>query len=106
VFSTAGASILAAGYLLPLFYLAWSTRYGEIAGDNPWGATGLEWQTSSPPPKENFVEVPVVHNDPYRYELTGEIDPHATVTVDDLRKSHPPDTPTHHATAHREGRDD
>ena len=43
VLSSAGASILAGGYLLPMIYLLWSLRYGEIAGPNPWGATGLEW---------------------------------------------------------------
>ena len=37
VLSTAGASILGVGYLLPLLYLLWSLRYGRIAGDNPWG---------------------------------------------------------------------
>ena len=52
--STAGASILGLGYLLPLLYLIWSLRYGAIAGANPWHATGLEWQTPSPPPTENF----------------------------------------------------
>ncbi|MFN8443031.1 MAG: cytochrome c oxidase subunit I [Caldilineaceae bacterium] len=86
VFSTAGASILALGYVLPLLYLLWSTRYGAVASNNPWGATGLEWQTSSPPPKENFIETPVVNNDPYQYEVTGEFEPHATVTVGDLQR--------------------
>src|SRR5213075_252587 len=51
VMSTAGASILGVGYLLPMIYLLWSLRYGEPAGDNPWDATGLEWQTPSPPPR-------------------------------------------------------
>src|SRR6202046_63789 len=44
VFSTAGATILGVGYLLPIIYLLWSLKYGEIAGNNPWQATGLEWQ--------------------------------------------------------------
>ena len=35
-----------AGYFLPLTYLIWSWKYGKLAGPNPWGATGLEWQTS------------------------------------------------------------
>ena len=36
----------------------WSTpcATGAIAGDNPWGASGLEWKTTSPPPKHNFAE--------------------------------------------------
>ena len=46
VMSTAGASILAVGFALPLVYLLWSLRYGKLASSNPWGATGLEWQTS------------------------------------------------------------
>ena len=54
VMSSAGASILAVGYFFPLTYLLWSLRYGKIAPPNPWRATGLEWQTSSPPPTENF----------------------------------------------------
>jgi cytochrome c oxidase subunit 1 len=67
VMSTAGASILGVGYLLPLVYLIWSMRYGKPAGPNPWGATGLEWQTPSPPPTENFEETPVVTGPAYDY---------------------------------------
>ncbi len=67
VMSTAGASILGVGYLLPMIYLVWSLRYGESAGDNPWDATGLEWQTPSPPPRDNFDTVPVVTAEPYAY---------------------------------------
>jgi cytochrome c oxidase subunit I len=68
VLSTAGASILAVGYLLPMVYFLWSLRYGKIAEDNPWGATGLEWRTSSPPPTFNFEETPVVTWEAYEYE--------------------------------------
>jgi len=85
VMSTAGASILAVAYILPLFYLLWSTRYGPIAGNNPWGATGLEWQTTSPPPPENFIETPVV-GEPYQYEVTGEFVPQATTTVPEMQE--------------------
>jgi cytochrome c oxidase subunit 1 len=67
VMSTAGASILAVGYLLPMVYLIWSMRYGKKAGNNPWDATGLEWLTPSPPPTENFEETPVVTWEPYDY---------------------------------------
>ena len=65
--STAGASILGVGYLLPLFYFAWSARYGKRAPANPWNATGLEWQTPSPPPTENFPEIPIVTEEAYAY---------------------------------------
>jgi cytochrome c oxidase subunit 1 len=67
VMSTAGASILAIGYLLPMGYFIWSMRYGPVAGPNPWPATGLEWQTSSPPPPENFEITPVVTWEPYDF---------------------------------------
>jgi cytochrome c oxidase subunit 1 len=68
VLSTAGASILAVGYLLPMVYLLWSLRYGKPAPDNPWQATGLEWKTPSPPPTFNFDETPVVTWEAYEYE--------------------------------------
>ena len=67
VMSTAGASILAIGYLLPLVYLLASLKTGQPSGANPWDATGLEWQTSSPPPKHNFPHTPVVTGPPYDY---------------------------------------
>ena len=67
VMSTAGASVLAVGYMLPLCYLIWSLKYGRKAGPNPWGAVGLEWATSSPPPKDNFHETPTVTWDAYDY---------------------------------------
>jgi len=72
VMSSAGASILAVGYLIPLVYLLWSLRYGALAGPNPWGATGLEWQTPSPPPTDNFATTPVVTQPPYAYDTQEE----------------------------------
>src|SRR6266568_3911685 len=68
VLSTAGASVLALGYLLPMAYLIWSMRYGKVAGPNPWPATGLEWKTDSPPPTENFHVTPEVTWEPYDYK--------------------------------------
>jgi len=73
VMSTAGASILAIGYVLPMVYLIWSMRYGPIAEWNPWPATGLEWQTSSPPPPENFEVTPVVTRKPYEFPSIDEV---------------------------------
>ena len=67
VISSAGASILAVAYLMPFVYLTWSLFKGERAGDNPWGATGLEWQTRSPPPKDNFETPPEAPDDVYGY---------------------------------------
>ena len=71
VLSTAGATVLGFGYLFPSFYLLYSLFKGEPAGDNPWGATGLEWRTSSPPPAENFHAMPVVNEEPYDYAGTS-----------------------------------
>ena len=75
VLSSAGASVLAVGYLMPLFYLAYAWKYGPIAGPNPWGAVGLEWNTTSPPPTENFLETPVVTWEAYEYKqpLEGHV---------------------------------
>jgi cytochrome c oxidase subunit I len=73
ILSSAGASILAVGYLLPLGYLAWSLRYGARAGPNPWRAKGLEWQTPSPPPTDNFAATPVVTEGPYAYSATAAV---------------------------------
>lgn len=69
VLSSAGASILGVGYLLPLVYLLWSLRYGKDAGPNPWNATGLEWEEApSPPPTQNFERIPIVTKEAYAYE--------------------------------------
>ncbi|PYT27400.1 MAG: cytochrome c oxidase subunit I [Acidobacteria bacterium] len=73
VLSTAGASVLAVGYLIPAMYFIWSLRYGPIAPDNPWRATGLEWQTSSPPPPDNFEITPVVTHEAYDYSVVEEM---------------------------------
>ena len=67
VLSTAGASILGIGYLMPLLYLLWSLKYGKRAPANPWQATGLEWQTPSPPPRDNFEKIPIIADEPYDY---------------------------------------
>ncbi len=69
VISTLGTPLLGLGYFLPLIYLGWSAFFGQVAGPNPWRATGLEWQTASPPPENNFDEPPVVTVAPYRYDL-------------------------------------
>ncbi len=73
VLSTAGASILGVGYIMPLCYLIWAWKYGKNAGPNPWRATGLEWKTASPPPTHNFEVTPVVTAKlPYDYEAMKE----------------------------------
>ena len=68
VMSTAGSTILGIGFMIPLVYLLLSLRYGRMAGDNPWNAPGLEWQTNSPPPTFNFETQPIVTEEAYAFQ--------------------------------------
>jgi cytochrome c oxidase subunit 1 len=79
VLSTAGSTILAVGYLLPMVYFLWSMRYGKLAGANPWQASGLEWMTASPPTTFNFDETPQVTWEAYDY---GNLPAPEEVTVE------------------------
>ncbi len=83
VLSTAGASILGVGYVMPLVYMIWSLRYGAVAGMNPWKARGLEWQTASPPPTDNFEVTPVVTQEAYAYD------------TEEPEETYPPGRPAH-----------
>jgi cytochrome c oxidase subunit I len=73
ILSTAGATILGFGYLFPMVYLTWSWFYGKPAGDNPWGAKGLEWETTSPPPTFNFDKTPIVTEMTHQYGHPEEV---------------------------------
>jgi cytochrome c oxidase subunit 1 len=73
VLSTAGAGVLAVGYLLPAFYLTYSLFKGAKAPVNPWGAKGLEWTVPSPPPTFNFESDPVVNEPAYNYNPGREV---------------------------------
>ncbi len=73
VLSTAGASILGVGYVIPIIYLLWSLKYGPKAGKNPWEARGLEWQIASPPTTFNFDDTPVVTGEAYNYGPVEEV---------------------------------
>ena len=74
IFSSAGASILAVGFILPVIYLTYSLFRGEPAGDNPWLLPSLEWRTTSPPPTENFVETPIVTWEAYEFGEESGLD--------------------------------
>jgi cytochrome c oxidase subunit 1 len=74
IFSTAGASVLGVGMLMPVVYLGHSLLYGKAAGDNPWMHPGLEWRTSSPPPTENFEVMPVVTWEAYDFSEESGLD--------------------------------
>jgi len=64
--STIGSWILAAGLIIMFVNLIRSLSRGERAVGNPWDGTTLEWQTTSPPPLENFEEIPSVTGGPYK----------------------------------------
>lgn len=74
-FSSAGAVVLAVGYLMPLGYLAWSFVRGTRAPANPFAAVGLEWQSPSPPPTHNFETPPVAPERVYAYRPGGGQEP-------------------------------
>jgi cytochrome c oxidase subunit 1 len=67
VTSTVGSWILALGFFLALGYFIHSLARGKKAPDNPWGSVALEWQTTSPPPTENFHHKPNIDKTPYGY---------------------------------------
>ncbi len=67
VLSSAGASVLGISLVIPLIYLTYAWKYGPKAGNNPWGAKGLEWETQSPPTTFNFDETPTVTEEAYNY---------------------------------------
>jgi cytochrome c oxidase subunit I len=73
VLSSAGATILGLGYMLAFSYLVFSLFKGRVATANPWGAKGLEWDTTSPPPTFNFDREVIVTEPAYNYRPAGEV---------------------------------
>lgn len=77
--STYGSWILITGLIIMFTNLYLGYKRGEVTTEpNPWGGETLEWQTMTPPPIENFDEIPEVHGDPYGYKQNDE---HETVKV-------------------------
>lgn len=66
-----GGFLVFAGLIILAINVVRSLRSGEIAGDNPWDSKTLEWMVSSPPPENNFPEIPQVLGRPYLYGLPG-----------------------------------
>jgi cytochrome c oxidase subunit I+III len=83
--STAGAYVLATGFLVYFLNLMISSRRGALAPADPWGGAGLEWATSSPPPKYNFGFTPVVESRTPLWSADGEL-PVMTGLVADERE--------------------
>jgi len=69
IISTVGSWILIAGLAIMFGNLIYSLFKGKPAEANPWGGVTLEWQIPSPPPAENFEEIPVVNHGPYDFSI-------------------------------------
>jgi cytochrome c oxidase subunit I+III len=83
--ATIGALVIATSVLLFLVNLARSLRRGEAAGENPWDAPTLEWDTSSPPPSYNFAYLPVVEGRSALWDRSAEA-PVVTGLRSDMRE--------------------
>ncbi len=77
VASTAGASVLALGFMIVLAYILVALKHGAVAGADPWGSRGYEWLTASPPPLENFDELPAFERGPHEYHDLPAASPQA-----------------------------
>ncbi|MGE4544558.1 MAG: cytochrome c oxidase subunit I [Pedobacter sp.] len=69
--ATYGSWVLALGLALMAVNLLIALRRGQLVGANPWEAATLEWTIASPPPTENFEELPQVSHDPYDFKHAG-----------------------------------
>ena len=67
IIASLGCFLVRNVYLPFIFNMLISWMQGEKAPANPWRAIGLEWTVSSPPPVENFEEIPIVTCEPYGY---------------------------------------
>ncbi len=72
IVSTVGSWLLAAGILVMFWNFLRGLARGGPAPANPWGGLTLDWTTPSPPPTENFGEIPTVADWPYGYRKKGE----------------------------------
>ena len=75
-FMTIAVFVLGAAQIILVLNFFLSMRRGQVAGPNPWRANTLEWQTPSPPPHENFAQIPVVYRGPYEYSVPERDDDH------------------------------
>ncbi len=72
IVSTVGSWILILGLAIMFGNLIYALFKGKPADSNPWGGVTLEWQIPSPPPVENFDEIPVVNHGPYDFTKINE----------------------------------
>jgi cytochrome c oxidase subunit 1 len=89
VFISIAAFGLGASFLIFLWNMVYSMLRGPIAEANPWRARTLEWQTSSPPPHENFEATPVITGHPYDYGVP-DAKPHMVPQLAGASGTEPP----------------
>jgi cytochrome c oxidase subunit I len=68
IISSLGAMVMVAGFAIIAINLIKAARSGPKAAANPWGGTNLEWQIPSPPPLENFEEIPTIDEATFKYD--------------------------------------
>ncbi|MBI2873293.1 MAG: cbb3-type cytochrome c oxidase subunit I [Chloroflexi bacterium] len=73
LFASIASFFLAASFVVLVYNLVVSWKRGPVAAANPWRARTLEWQTTSPPPLENFPAEPQVMGSPYDYGVPGSV---------------------------------
>jgi cytochrome c oxidase subunit 1 len=66
--STVGSWVMATALILVIINLLRAKKLSHEEMDDPWEGRTLEWKIESPPPLENFEEIPVIDHEPY--ELT------------------------------------
>ena len=71
IFMSFSAFALGVSQIILIVNFLWSLKKGQKVGNNPWRANTLEWQTTSPPPHENFAQIPIVYHGPYEYSVPG-----------------------------------
>jgi cytochrome c oxidase subunit 1 len=72
---TVGVIFQALGTLIFVLNILWSLRKAKLAGNDPWDAWTLEWETKSPPPEYNFAEAPVVKSRRPLWDIKHPADP-------------------------------
>jgi len=81
--SSIGAVVFAVGVLMFVANTLTALRRSRSAGANPWDASGLEWATTSPPGKYNFLHIPVVASRTPLWENRGELPVMTGLRVDE-----------------------
>jgi cytochrome c oxidase subunit I len=80
--SSFGAVFMTAAALILVWNVSKSLLWGERASDNPWNAWTLEWATTSPPPPDNFNELPLIRSRRPLWDLANPDRPDPVVGSD------------------------